>query len=77
MATEWEKAFQRQFPAILTTFARAAKQKLLLFHTEVEKRGLESGVGMAGIGMVKSQLINYEASFLELASAMTTVCQEL
>lgn len=56
LANDWEKVFVRRLPLILNGFKKNANAKLNNFHSEVEKRCFQRGVGIAGISLVKQQV---------------------
>lgn len=57
LGNNWERVFTRRLPAILNGFPQYAKNLLNKFHSEIEKRCLERGVGIAGMAMLKQQYV--------------------
>lgn len=76
LGNNWEKVFARRLPLILAGFTRRAKILLGKFHSEIEKRCLERGVGIAGMAMLKQQLHSYDTEFAELVQAINQIATE-
>ncbi|OQO00786.1 hypothetical protein B0A48_13473 [Cryoendolithus antarcticus] len=76
LASHWERAFQRQLPAILEGFTKSAGTTLKDFHTALEARFSQKGHGLARIGRLRIQLGAYEAIFTDLAQTMIQGIQE-
>ncbi|KAK6432460.1 hypothetical protein LTR95_011372 [Oleoguttula sp. CCFEE 5521] len=76
LASHWERAFQRQLPAILKGFTKSAGTTLKDFHTALEARFSQKGHGLARIGRLRNQLGAYEATFADLAQTMIQGIQE-
>lgn len=72
LAPNWEKTFTRSIPSALAGLARDASNLLRHFHKDVSDRASMTGSGIAQLGMLHSQLSNYEEAFKELGRA----CQE-
>lgn len=71
------KLLLRDFPQVLSSFSRQAKNLLTAFHREIELRTMNTGTGAAGIAMLGQQLKNYEQILATLATQMIEIINGL
>ncbi|KAL8711916.1 MAG: hypothetical protein Q9225_007039 [Loekoesia sp. 1 TL-2023] len=66
----WEKAFSRQLPTKVLSFARHAFDVLTEFHRKIERRVCELGRGTTGLEPLRQQLTVYDDIFKETATSV-------
>ena len=76
LQNHWEKAFQRKLPHIFNAFAKSGSVLLKDFHTAVETRCRENGIGIARIGILGNQLRNHERELQDVSAATTAQLNE-
>ena len=92
IASGWERVFTRfeipsrdcvpadrkirRTPAVTTGLSRNSSKLLKVFHEDVAARAATTGVGVAGISLLDSQLQNYENIFAELSQAAKKTLDE-
>lgn len=56
LATDWEQAFQTRLPQALASHADASSKLLHCFHEAVAERANATGVGLASLPILKTQV---------------------
>ncbi|KAF2826280.1 hypothetical protein CC86DRAFT_350866 [Ophiobolus disseminans] len=77
LATGWERAFQNRLPKAFDAFVKDSGRLLNNFHTAVEERARNNGVGLASLGALKNQICTYEQLFNDLNQILVTKMTEL
>ncbi|KAL2258691.1 hypothetical protein VTK26DRAFT_7888 [Humicola hyalothermophila] len=77
LASGWERAFQRRFPACPDNFIRAVRTLLQTFHREATERARERGTNYTGLGMLAQQLEAHSHRLTDIRVAIMTMTQEL
>ncbi|KAF2878206.1 hypothetical protein BDV95DRAFT_479698 [Massariosphaeria phaeospora] len=77
LATGWERAFQHRLPKAFQVYTKDSGQILHEFHSRVEERARENGVGLASLTGLKAQIQNYEQQFQNLYTTLVTRMTEL
>lgn len=66
LASGWERAFQQRLPRAFESYTTNAGNVLRAFHTRVEERARQNGVGLANLSMLKGSIYTYEQMFKDL-----------
>jgi hypothetical protein len=77
LATGWERAFQIRLPKAFDTYIGNSSKLLHKFHEYIEERAKTSGVGLASLSILKTQVCNYEQLFKDLGTALIAQMNEL
>ncbi|KAI4649500.1 hypothetical protein J4E93_003820 [Alternaria ventricosa] len=77
LATGWERAFQTRLPKAFDAYIGNSSTLLHKFHEVIEERARTSGVGLANLSILKTQVCNYEQLFKDLGVTLITQMNEL
>jgi len=77
LATGWERAFINRLPKAFDAFVKDSGRLLHIFHTAIEDRARNNGVGLASLGALKNQIHTYEQLFVDLNQVLVTKMTEL
>ncbi|KAI4958590.1 hypothetical protein J4E86_004194 [Alternaria arbusti] len=77
LATGWERAFQTRLPKAFDAYIGNSGTLLHKFHEAIEERARTSGVGLANLSILKTQVCNYEQLFKDLGVTLITQMNEL
>jgi hypothetical protein len=77
LATGWERAFQNKLPRAFESFVTDSGKLLHSFHQAVEERARNSGVGLASLAALKTQIYTHEQLFANLNQVLITKMTEL
>jgi GTPase SAR1 family protein len=77
LAAGWERAFQARLPKAFDTYIGNSSKLLHKFHEAIEERGKTSGVGLANLSILKTQVSNYEQLFKDLGPTLIAQMNEL
>ncbi|KAF1970216.1 hypothetical protein BU23DRAFT_601136 [Bimuria novae-zelandiae CBS 107.79] len=70
IATSWECTFQQRLPRSFETYTKNAANIVQAFHTRVEERAQQNGVGLANLAILKGSIATYQQMFDDLNTAL-------
>ncbi|KAF2660783.1 hypothetical protein K491DRAFT_711373 [Lophiostoma macrostomum CBS 122681] len=77
LAPGWERSFQNRLPKAIELYTRDSSRLLHRFHETVEEQARQSGVGLASLSLLKTQIYGYEQVFESLNTDLVTSMTEL
>ncbi|KAI1502359.1 hypothetical protein F5X99DRAFT_379222 [Biscogniauxia marginata] len=77
LANEWERAFQRRLPSILTNFAKETNASLLKFKQAAETRAEQRLTNPAGLLTLSNQILAHMRTLEELPTTLRTGITDL
>ncbi|KAK3064184.1 hypothetical protein LTS18_009470 [Coniosporium uncinatum] len=77
LASGWETAFNKKMPQVLAVFSNESSDMLQHFHTTIDQRAREHGVGLAGLYALEQQPVSLEQQFQHLAAALVEMATKL
>ncbi|KAI1640119.1 hypothetical protein F4809DRAFT_562582 [Biscogniauxia mediterranea] len=77
LANEWERAFQRRLPAVLSQFANEAKARLLQFKEAAETRARQRLTNPAGLLTLSNQILIHMRSLEGLPATLFAAATDI
>ncbi|KAG9195536.1 hypothetical protein G6011_00657 [Alternaria panax] len=77
LAAGWERAFQMRLPKAVDAYVKNSSTLLHGFHEAIEERTKTSGVSLANLSILETQISNFEQLFKDLGGTLLTQMTEL